>query len=1227
MFSKHRRPEEKRGGALIIGFKEDKEVRLEEIEVENKDILALEGMVRGDKTRIILSYFDSSKNKSGDEYKNNRTMQGKIEELMNVEPGVALVVLGDINGRLTKLEPNIITDANGKMLENWATNLDMFHLNLTEQCLGKYTFQSKNGKSAIDHILVNERLFGNYLGMYIDEDRIQLDISDHCVVRAWFKINQRGSNTNWKKNEYKEISWIAREEDRMETFKNNFLPKVGKHKSFKKCIKKIKDSMELTMRRRKMIKLGKKGKETILAAKWVDQELIENINLRSSYNRQWRYARKRNAPEAEIKICEKRYREQQKKTAIMTELKKSTWEEKKIEETWKDGKKFWEMIRELVGKNRRKEEETYVYTEEGGKREIMKYIGEYMGEWKKNVYQKYKNTDFTFWYGDKDTIGWKEKLEEGLTNGDQGIMENPIITEKEFLDVIKEMKNGKATGIDEIPAELMKFIVKNKDICDYLLKCFNHAIKEAVHEDWLISRTTMIPKVKKPKIMEHRPIAVTVNSSKIICTVLREKIESFFKDKGIGYENQYGFTKGGRIEHCLFTIDYITNMTYERKHRKEKSLYLAFIDFKKAYDSIDRRRLIEVMIKFKINPQIIDIIVQMYEGDKTTISLGKMEETIEVTGGIRQGCSISTLLFKMVTFTIIEELNEKADPYKIRKYRNNSLWLADDATIIAKDEETMIKTLNILEEAGKKNGLELNDEKTKILRVKGPGTGKMIGRFKVEEEAKYLGVMVGGRGRNIYEAENKIWLEKAEKKANSILGQVNKSADRVIVGKAMWKMIAIPALLFGRAVVTTTKRNIGKLQIIENRVWRYLLGIGGYSTVEALRGEIGASMVKSRIMETMLQYLISTLSSQFSDIKEMMEDTILKGKGRWIKAIEEYRIELGLTWDQLREIDQPSLKRLVKEYDTEEWLKEMRSKPSLRFYIKEKSEVKYDMCYRNSLSSAYYARARTNSLKLEEQIGRGKIEYDRKCKMCEEEVEDIVHFTVKCEKLEGKRNYDLINKNLIDPEERMRTVLFRNEKRQEVGRMIRDMWVLRSELLREIGKKKKKETNNTKRAEKKNEDQVIIQKQEGKNKKNVDVKVVKDHEVRQMKNIKEEKEENKRQKIPVEMVRGHEVKIMKESREVKKLKAIKEESKGKNKKNVYVKVVKDQEVRQMKNIKVEKEENRRKKIIVEMVRDHEVKIMKESREVKKLKAIKEESKSRHQNIIEKQRNERGKTRN
>ena len=172
---------------------------------------------------------------------------------------------------------------------------------------------------------------------------------------------------------------------------------------------------------------------------------------------------------------------------------------------------------------------------------------------------------------------------------------------------------------------------------------------------------------KKTKILEHRPIAVTVNSSKIVCSILRKKIEEFLRDRGIVYENQFGFTEGGRVEHCMFILDYIANMSYERIKKRGKSLYFAFIDFRKAYDSIDRKKLIEVLVKFKINPLIIDLIVQMYQEDSTIIQLGRMRKKIEVTGGIRQGCCISTLLFKMVTFTIIDELREK-EKYHIGKF-------------------------------------------------------------------------------------------------------------------------------------------------------------------------------------------------------------------------------------------------------------------------------------------------------------------------------------------------------------------------------------------------------------------------------------------------------------------------------------------------------------------------------------------------------------------------------
>ena len=289
-------------------------------------------------------------------------------------------------------------------------------------------------------------------------------------------------------------------------------------------------------------------------------------------------------------------------------------------------------------------------------------------------------------------------------------------------------------------------------------------------------------------------------------------------------------------------------------------------------------------------------------------------------------------------------------------------------------------------------------------------------------------------------------------------------------GKAIWKLLAIPAILFGRAVVTTAKGSIEKLQRIENKVWRYLLGIGGYATVEALRGEIGASMVKSRIMETMLLYMIDTLAGDFTNVKDMMKDTLLRKKGKWFNAIEEYREELGLSWDKLEAMDRPSLKRIVRAYDTEKWKDGLRRKQSLRFYIQEKGEIHYDLCYRNNNNSMFYARARINALKLEEHKGRGIEGYNKKCKLCGEEEEDLVHFISRCEKLEPVRDYNLLDKNIRDPEERMRKLLYRDNRCWKVGKLIKDLWDLRRKLLKEIGKptrgtlpkKAKKKTKGTK---------------------------------------------------------------------------------------------------------------------------------------------------------------------
>ena len=143
--------------------------------------------------------------------------------------------------------------------------------------------------------------------------------------------------------------------------------------------------------------------------------------------------------------------------------------------------------------------------------------------------------------------------------------------------------------------------------------------------------------------------------------------------------------------------------------------------------------------------------------------------------------------------------------------------------------------------------------------------------------------------------------------------------------------MAVPAILYGKAVVTTSKTNINNLQRIENRVWRCLLGIGGYATVEALRGEIRASMVKSRIIDVM--------KGNFTYVKDMMMDTIKKQKGKWYNAVDEYREELGITWDDILAIDRKCIKYIIRAYDTDKWREGLDMKVSMRIYSLEKEKI------------------------------------------------------------------------------------------------------------------------------------------------------------------------------------------------------------------------------------------------------------------------------------------------
>merc|ERR1712179_114478 len=97
------------------------------------------------------------------------------------------------------------------------------------------------------------------------------------------------------------------------------------------------------------------------------------------------------------------------------------WEVCKIEETRKNGKKFWKMIKELLGKSKEKDEEAFFYTQEGVKKEIEEMSDEYMDKWKQDIYQKTERIDFSFWHGTDRMKGKKEEMEEEEKQEHSGI--------------------------------------------------------------------------------------------------------------------------------------------------------------------------------------------------------------------------------------------------------------------------------------------------------------------------------------------------------------------------------------------------------------------------------------------------------------------------------------------------------------------------------------------------------------------------------------------------------------------------------------------------------------------------------------------------------------------------------------------------------------------------------------------------------------------------------------
>ena len=711
-------------------------------------------------------------------------------------------------------------------------------------------------------------------------------------------------------------------------------------------------------------------------------------------------------------------------------------------------------------------------------------IGEVWGEKiKKELIEKFEEEDGNREGWLREHIDMARRVEEEIRP-----MRLPELNNDTLGELLRKMKNNKASGPDKLKGELFKELGKSEVCRKTMVKCYNNVLNEVkAPTSWTISKTIMIKKKRKPTARDFRPIALLNISCKVYMSFIRDEIENHLKVNYLGRENQMGFTKGARPEYSHFILQYIIDMTigpeekkpkkkkgFRRKRKKkgkkpEKEIILIALDFKKAFDSVNRKSLIETMIKYKVNPYVIDLIAKLYENDSTLISMGGIEEEIAISAGIRQGCTASTAFFKLVTFEIMRKLEEEGENFMIDDISMNSLFYADDSIILVRSLEAAKRNLDKIEKISKEYGLIINHEKSKILMYskKKISQEERITNFEgieVVRNVKYLGIQICDEA-DIFKTHKEEVIKKAKEMANKTYWTISRCCNRVMMGKLYWKNIIIPSVLQCMGVLSFNIEEINKLQVIDYSVYRMILGGASFTPNAALRGEIGTSLMKTREIESKLLLTKSILEGENKLLQEILEKVRNKGNSKWNKHLVKCLRRANMSWGDVGRLSKEQIRSRVRKIDTVEWEEELDKKVTLEMYRNYKREMREEGIYDNRFSSKLLFKARTDCLDLNEgPRSRSDINprRDISCTLCGAERENQEHFILNCRKLKHKRNNKLIEeKKGVTDKETLGNLLFiyNGEDLEDLKEMLQGMWSERSRQLKQKAAERERGNN------------------------------------------------------------------------------------------------------------------------------------------------------------------------
>ena len=345
----------------------------------------------------------------------------------------------------------------------------------------------------------------------------------------------------------------------------------------------------------------------------------------------------------------------------------------------------------------------------------------------------------------------------------------------------------------------------------------------------------------------YRGISLLAIAGKVLAKIVLNRLKPILEE--VLPESQCGFRAGRSTSDMIFTL----RQLQEKAVEQHQPLYVVFVDFTKAFDTVDRTTLWKILEAYGFPDKLVNIIKQFHFQMKALVSVGGVpSDAFVVNHGVKQGCVLAPTLFSLYLTAVLETMNAGLNGgvflrtrtdgklFNLARLRAHTktlkmcireLLYADDSALVANNTVDIQQIVDRFSSAAVLFGLKIKISKTELLYQPPPMSIEPPRTITVNEEPlkttesfNYLGSTVTNTNSADLEVERRIH---SATKAYGVLQKRLWSCHDISTKTKVkvYSVAVIPCLLYSIDYTTLYRRHIKALTRLQLRHLRSILNI------------------------------------------------------------------------------------------------------------------------------------------------------------------------------------------------------------------------------------------------------------------------------------------------------------------------------------------------------------------------------------------------------------------